>query len=96
MIVTKNGDPPTSLDRPFTRLRKEDMKYKLDDVHEAKVIQYNGPKRPPMKVPDGINDMEFENLQLSSYNRAMKIDFAFFKTSYLSLTALNTMDTAAN
>ena len=54
------------------------MKCKLEDVHEAIIVQYCGPKRPPMIVPDGKNDIEFKNLQFSSYNRATKIDFNFF------------------
>ena len=49
------------------------MKCKLDDVHEANVVQYCGSKRPLMIVPDGINNIEFKNLQFSSCNRAMKI-----------------------
>ena len=76
MIGTKNGNPPETLNQPFPRLKKENMKCKLDDVHEANVVLWA--KEAPMIVPDGINDIEFKNLQFSSYNRATKIDFNFF------------------
>ena len=56
-----------------------DSKALVSHLYKYGVSCSNGPKRPPMKVPDGINDMEFENLHLSSYNRAMKIDFAFLQ-----------------